>query len=46
MPIRVLLVDDNDALRRSLRGVVDGQDDLAVVADAATARAAVAAALD
>lgn len=46
MPIRVLLVDDNDALRAALRGVVDGQDDLAVVADAATARAALAAAID
>ena len=46
MPIRVLLVDDNDALRAALRGVVDGQDDLAVVADAATAAAGVEAALN
>ncbi len=33
MPIRVMLVDDNDALRSALRAIVDGQADLECVAD-------------
>lgn len=40
-PVRVLVVDDQALLRHSLRLIVDGADDLAVVGEAATGEEAV-----
>lgn len=42
--IKVMIVDDNDIIRRGLRTIIDAGEDLAVVADAADGRSALAAA--
>jgi DNA-binding NarL/FixJ family response regulator len=41
-PIRVLIVDDHQMVRRGLRGFLDGEPDLAVVGEAETGEEAVA----
>ncbi|MCX7004112.1 MAG: response regulator transcription factor [bacterium] len=43
--IRVLLADDHSLMREGLRSLFDGRDDMAVIADAANGRTAVALAL-
>jgi DNA-binding NarL/FixJ family response regulator len=42
MPIRVYLVDDHEVVRRGLREMIDAEDDMEVVGDAATAGMALA----
>ena len=44
--IRVLIADDHAVVRQGLRTFLELQEDIEVVADAATARRPVAAALD
>lgn len=43
-PIRLMLVDDSELVRVGLRAVIEGTDDIAVVAEAATIAAALEAA--
>lgn len=45
MTTRVFLVDDHEVVRRGLRELLDGEDDLSVVGEAATAEEAVAGVL-
>jgi DNA-binding NarL/FixJ family response regulator len=40
MPTRVFLLDDHEIVRRGLRELVEGEDDLAIVGEAATAEEA------
>ncbi|GAA1371992.1 response regulator transcription factor [Catellatospora chokoriensis] len=42
--IKVMIVDDNDIIRRGLRTIIDAADDLRVVADAGDGRSAIEAA--
>lgn len=42
--IKVMIVDDNDIIRRGLRTIIDAADDLQVVADAGDGRSAIEAA--
>jgi DNA-binding NarL/FixJ family response regulator len=41
-PVRVFLVDDHEVVRRGLKELIDGEDDLTVVGDAASAGMALA----
>jgi two-component system response regulator NreC len=41
MPVRILLVDDHQILREGLRALLEGEDGLAVVAEAGTGQAAI-----
>ena len=36
-PLRILLADDHEPFRRAMRGVIDAQDDMHIVAEAAEA---------
>ena len=41
MPVRVFLLDDHEIVRRGLRELIDGEDDLEVVGEASTADEAI-----
>ncbi|PFG27761.1 two-component system response regulator [Corynebacterium renale] len=43
--IRVLLADDHEIVRMGLRAILDGEDDIEVIGEVATAEAAISAAL-
>ncbi|HWE91422.1 MAG TPA: response regulator transcription factor [Pseudonocardiaceae bacterium] len=46
MTVRVLLVDDHEVVRRGLRDMLDGEQDIAVVAEAGTVAEAIVRAAD